>query len=268
MPRVVLNDPPLDSTPATVGEAAELLAARMLGAFAAATESVGRVDYTRLAGSDEFMAAVEAARRLARARLDTLGGRGERLAFWINVYNALVLHGIVGLAVRRSVTRAWNFFGRAAYRIDGSLFSPDDVEHGVLRGNRRRVLPPLRPFAAGDPRRRLALEPLDPRIHFAINCGARSCPPLGVYRGDVIEAQLELATRSFVNAEVTLEDGRVVCSRLFKWYRSDFDVAGGLDAFLLRYLDDGPVRRTLAAGGASPVGFRGWDWSLHRPAAE
>jgi hypothetical protein len=268
MGRVVLNDPPLDSTPAAAGVQAQTLATRMLGAFGAATDEAGRVDYARLGTSAEFGSAVEAARGLSSVRLDGLEGRQERLAFWINVYNALVLHGIVSLGVRRSVARAWNFFGRAAYRIDGLVLSSDDVEHGVLRGNRRRVLPPRRPFGARDSRRGLALSPLDPRVHFAINCGARSCPPVCVYRAEAIDAQLDLATRSFVNSEVALEDGRLVCSRLFKWYRRDFDAAGGLTTFLLRHLDEGPARRVLANGGAPRVGFRSWDWSLHHPAVE
>ena len=268
MGRVVINDPALRSGEVSAGAAAEALAGRMLGAFGAATDGAGRVDYARLAGSAEFAAASEAARRLAAVRLDTLTERGARLAFWINVYNALVLHGIVSLGVRRSVARVWNFFGRSAYRIGGLVFSPDDIEHGVLRGNRRRVIPPIRPFGGRDPRRGLALDPLDPRVHFAINCGARSCPPVGVYRAAAIDTQLDLATRNFVNDEVALEDGRIVCSRLFKWYRRDFDGVGGLHAFLLRYLDDGPARRALAGGAAPRVGFRGWDWSLQRPAVE
>ena len=134
MGRVVLNDPPLDPAPAAAGAQAHTLATRMLGAFGAATDGAGRVDYARLRGSGEFTDALAAARGLASVRLDTLGGHGARLAFWINVYNALVLHGIVGLGVRRSVARAWNLFGRAAYRIDEFV--------------RRRVLPPLRPSAA------------------------------------------------------------------------------------------------------------------------
>ena len=267
MGQTILNDPRLESTsPATAR--AEALAARMLQAFATTTDESGRVDYGKLRASVDFAAAVDAARELATARLDTLATRGMRLAFWINVYNALVLHAIVSLGVRRSVVRAWNFFGRPAYRIGSAVFSPDDVEHGILRGNRRRALPPLRPFEARDPRRALAFSPLDPRIHFAINCGARSCPPVGVYRAEAIEAQLDLATRSFVNAEVSLENGGIVCSRLFKWYRRDFDAAGGLTAFWLRHLDDGPARRALADGVAPRVGFRHWDWSLHRPAVE
>lgn len=268
MRRVVINDPALLSGDVGAGGAAEALAGRMLGAFGAATDGAGRVDYAGLAGSAAFAGAREAARRLAGVRLDTLTERGARVAFWINVYNALVLHGIVSLGVRRSVARVWNFFGRAAYRIDGLVFSPDDIEHGVLRGNRRRVMPPLRPFGARDVRRGLALDPLDPRIHFAINCGARSCPPVAIYRAAVIDSQLDLAARNFVNEEVALEDGRIVCSRLFKWYRRDFDGAGGLNAFLLRYLDDGPARRALAGGATPRLGFRGWDWSLHRPAVE
>jgi len=268
MGRVVLNDPPLDGAPAAAHTQAQTLASRMLGAFGAATDGAGRVDYARLSSSGEFTDAVEAARGLARVGLETLSGHGARLAFWINVYNALVLHGIVSLGARRSIVSTWSFFGRAAYRVGGLVFSPDDVEHGVLRGNRRRILPPLRPFGARDPRRDLALAPLDPRIHFAINCGARSCPPVSVYRAEAIDAQLDLATRSFVNSEVSLEGGRLVCSRLFKWYRRDFDAAGGLAAFFLRYLDDGPPRRALADGVAPRVRFRPWDWSLHRAAVE
>ena len=266
--RVVINEPPLPLGHREPSATAEVLVSRMLAAFGAQTDAAGRVDYARLAGSADFAAASEAARGLAGLRLETLAGRGERLAFWINVYNALVLHGIVALGVRRSVARAWNFFGRAAYRIGGFVLTPDDVEHGVLRGNRRRVFPPLRPFRARDPRRGLALDPLDPRIHFAINCGARSCPPVSVYRAALIDTQLDRAARSFVNTEVALEDGRVVCSRLFKWYRRDFDGAGGVPAFLLRYLDDGPARRTLAGTASPTVTFRGWDWSLHHPALE
>jgi len=264
----VLNDPPLPSGTATAVEAAATLAGRMLGALAAATDGAGRVDYARLAASGAFADAVEAARRLGGVRLATLPDRGARLAFWINAYNALVLHGIVALGVRRSVARAWNFFGRARYRIDGVVFSVDDIEHGVLRGNRRRVVPPLRPFGRRDGRRAHALEPPDPRIHFAITCGARSCPPVGVYRAVAIDTQLDLATRGFVNQEVTLEGNRLVCPRLFKWYRHDFDAAGGVGAFLLHYLDDGPARQALVSDARPCVVFHAYDWSLQHPALE
>jgi len=264
MGRVLLNDPAhLGAIEA--GGAAERLQAAMLAALGAHTDPGGRVDYTRLGASIEFAAATEAARALGGARLDALAGRGDRLAFWLNVYNALVLHGIVRLGVRTSVLRVWNFFGRVSYRVGGLTFSLDDIEHGLLRGNRRRALPPLRPFGARDPRLALAVTPPDPRYHCAVTCGAASCPPVGVYHADAVDAQLDLAARNFVNQEVALAGHRVLCSRLFKWYREDFEAAGGLGPFLLRYLDEGPVRSALAAGATPCQGFRPYRWTLQHP---
>jgi hypothetical protein len=264
MGRVLLNDPAhLGAVEA--GTAAERLQAAMLAALGAHTDLEGRVDYARLGASAEFEAATEAARRLGGARLDALTRREDRLAFWLNVYNALVLHGIVRLGVRTSVLRVWNFFGRVSYRVGGLTFSLDDIEHGLLRGNRRRALPPLRPFRSRDPRLALAITPSDPRYHCAVTCGAASCPPVGVYRADAVDAQLDLAARNFVNQEVALAGSRVLCSRLFKWYREDFEAAGGLRTFLLRYLDDGPVRAALAAGATPCDGFRPYRWTLQHP---
>jgi hypothetical protein len=240
----------------------------MLAAVGAHLDADGRLDYERLAASAEMAAAVEAARALGGARPGALGDRGARLAFWINVYNALVLHAIVALGVRTSVRRVWNFFGRARYTIGGLGFSLDDIEHGILRDNRRRPRSLRRPFGAGDARRALAVAPPDPRYHFAVSCGAASCPPIGVYRAAAVDAQLDLATRNFVNQAVALVDGRLTCSRLFKWYRADFEAAGGLRAFLLRYLDAGPARAALAAGCAPCARFAPYRWTLqHEPAA-
>ena len=267
MLRVILNDTPIPSADAP-GPAAERLQAAMLGALGAHTDTRGRVHYGRLAASEAFAAAERAAGGLGGVRLGDLAGRHERLAFWINVYNALVLHGIVRLGVRSSVRRAWNFFGRVSYRVGGLLFSLDDVEHGVLRDNRRRPWPPMRPFGGGDPRRALAVRPPDPRFHFAITCGAASCPPAGVYRAAAIDTQLDLAARNFVNQEIELAGERVACSRIFKWYRADFDADGGVGAFLLRHLDDGPARRALAAGAVPCAAFRPYRWALQHESAD
>jgi hypothetical protein len=264
MRRVVLNEAGATEE-VDAGAAAEGLQAAMLAALGAHTGHDGRVDYARLTVSTGFAAAEQAARSLAGVRLAALAARPVRLAFWLNVYNALALHGIVRLGVRTSVLRVWNFFGRVSYRVGGLVFSLDDIEHGILRGNRRRKLPPLRPFGSGDPRLPLAVVPPDPRYHCAVTCGAASCPPVGVYRAAAVDAQLDLAARNFVNQEVALDGPRVLCSRIFKWYRGDFEAAGGLGAFLLRYLDEGPARAALAAGAAPCQRFRPYRWTLQHP---
>ncbi|HSE91863.1 MAG TPA: DUF547 domain-containing protein, partial [Methylomirabilota bacterium] len=128
---------------------------------------------------------------------------------------------------------------------------------------------PWPPFGAGDPRRALAIEPIDPRIHFALNCGARSCPPVGVYRAAALDRQLAVAARNFLNQEVGLDDrGRVRCSRLLKWYGTDFGPREALRDFLLAHLDDGPARRALAASRAACQVFDAYSWALARPPVE
>ena len=265
---LVLNDPPPEGdrpsrAPHAQAEDLQRLALAALGAAAAPN---GKIDYASLRASSAWANAVEAARALQVVPLAELAGRPPRLAFWINVYNALVLHAIVALGIRKSVHELPFFFMRASYRIGGFRLSLDDIEHGVLRANGRRHLPPLRPFGRLDPRGALALDIVDPRIHFALNCGAQSCPPVGTYRAQAIDQQLDLAARNFINQTVSLDDaGRVTCSRIFRWYRDDFEAAGGLVPFLLRYLDEGPARTALAS--ASPrLRWTAYHWTLaHEP---
>ena len=269
MRRIVLNDPCPEPGPSLDGDAGRVLQAGMLRLLGAHTGPEGTVDYARLAASAAFGAVVQSARLLQRVDLDRLPDRAGRLAFWINVYNALVVHGIVHLAVRRTTWEVWNFFGRVSYRIGGVVVSLDEIEHGLLRDNARRVFPPLRPFRRRDPRRALAVSPPDSRIHFAITCGAQSCPPVGVYRSADIDRQLDLATRNFVNQEVRLDGrGRIECSKLFRWYRDDFARPDGIRAFLLRYLDDGPVRTALARDVPPCGAVRPYRWRLQHPPAD
>jgi hypothetical protein len=155
-----------------------------------------------------------------------------------------------------------------SYGVGGLRLSLDQIEHGILRGNRRRLLPPWRPFGRHDPRVALALERPDPRIHFAIPCGAPSCRPVGVYRAPLVDEQLDLATGNFVNQEVVLDSqGRIECPKTFKWYRRDFEGESTLVQFLSRYLDEGPVKAALAASVRPRLAFRPYAWGLQHPAA-
>jgi hypothetical protein len=185
--RVILNDPAPPAAGPLGAEIAEELQGRMLRALGAHTGPDGRIDRGRLGASPEFREAPECARLMPHVDLARLEAPEARLAFWINVYNALAWHGITVLGVRRTVWEAGNFFGRVSYRVGGITLNLDEIEHGILRGNRPRRLPPWRPFGRRDPRLRLVLDPPDPRVHFALNCGAASCPPVGVYRAAIID---------------------------------------------------------------------------------
>ncbi len=189
--------------------------------------------------------------------------RGVRLAFWINAYNALVARGIAALGLRRSVWEIPDLFDRLACRIGALVFSANEIEHGVLRGNRPNPVSGAVPFAAGDPRRAYAVVPVDPRIHFAISCGARSCPAVRAYHPERLDEELDAATRAFVNREVTLDGETLAASPIFQWFRVDFeDTPGRLAGFLARYLDEGPVRRAVLLRGVAALAWRPYDWRL------
>lgn len=269
--RIVLNQTPPPAGGAAAGGAADVaerLQRAMLTAIGTFTRPDGRLDYRALRASPEWAAAAAEAGALPGVRLGDLAGREARLAFWINVYNSLVFHGVVTLGVRRTVREVRGFFARVAYRVGDVVLTADDVEHGILRANARHGLLRRRPFATGDPRGALAVQPVDPRIHFAITCGAQSCPPIGVYRAAALDQQLDLAARNFLNQEVALDArGCVTCSRILAWYAEDFTAAGGLGPLLLRYLDAGPVRAAVGARARPCDSYRAYDWALqHQPA--
>ncbi len=186
---------------------------RLLLGEARQVEGPGRCD--RLEGP---------ARRLRGVDPAAIDGDGKRLAFWINVYNALLLHRLCLRPVRGSVLRRPRLFSAAAYDIGGERYSLNLIEHGLLRRNRRPPYHLRRPLRGSDVRLRAAPSRFDPRIHFTLNCGARSCPPIHIYEPDEIEQQLGLATRAYLGAETEVDNerGRVRLPGLMRLYRADF----------------------------------------------
>ncbi len=232
---------------------------------AEAVRPSGEVDYSHLPQSAAFAELQSAVRSLPLYRLQALGDRSQQMAFWINLYNALVIHGVVHYGVRKSVAASPSFFRRAAYCVGGLRFSADDIEHGVLRGNRRHPYLPFPPFGPSDPRRRAVIQPPDPRVHFALVCAARSCPPIAFYRAEALDEQLDLAARSFINgggAHYDPATNTLHLSRIFRWYQGDFGGRRALRQWLLRYLDDPAVRQALTSGHAR-WRYIPYDWSLN-----
>jgi hypothetical protein len=232
------------------------------------TES-SSIRYQAIRGSEEFERYKDLTRGLRSFDLRSLESRGQRLAFWINIYNTGVIHGVIELGLKHSVKEFPGFFDRITYEIGGFWFSLNEMEHGLLRGNRRHPYRLLRPFPEKDRRREFAVIPVDPRVHFALVCGARSCPPIGFYEADQIEFQLELAASSFINSpqvKILPQERAIFISMIFKWYKVDF---GGTDAalieILLNYLDEGENRAFLRENkDRIQVRYQPYDWNLNQ----
>ncbi|MBW2564562.1 MAG: DUF547 domain-containing protein [Deltaproteobacteria bacterium] len=177
----------------------------------------------------------------------TILSRNEQFAFYINAYNAwtikLILSGYPGI---KSIKDMGSLFKspwkKKISRIDGKIMTLDDIEHNILR-----------------PRFK------DPRVHFAINCAAKSCPPLRSepYRVGDLEQQLDEMTRAFINnvKNNRLEDHTLYVSSIFKWFKEDFNK--DIINFFLKYTKGDLKRQLEARRGKIKVKYLDYDWSLN-----
>lgn len=142
----------------------------------------------------------------------------EKLAFWINVYNGMTNYAIIKFEIKVSMKEQIDFFKKPLFTIDELAFSLDDIEHGLLRRNARNHI------ALGDPKLAFMIPEIDYRIHFALNCGAQSCPAIAFYTEEKLEEELATAETSFVSQEfiVNHQEKTISCSSLFEWYKPDF----------------------------------------------
>ena len=147
-----------------------------------------------------------------------------KLALLLNAYNDIVRGELAARPRHGHLFRHRRLFRTVVGEIDSHRLTPDIIEHGLLRGNRRPPYGLRRLLRRGDPRLALAPAVADPRIHFALNCGARSCPPVRVYEPERVRAQLEEATRAYLAAETDIDRarGEVRLPHLMKLYRADF----------------------------------------------
>lgn len=183
----------------------------------------------------------------------------ERRAFWIDVYNVLSCHANRA----RCSTRMWDVLEvyRTSYEIAGARYTLDDIEHGLLRNGAPNPAAPWARMDSNDPRKRFAVS-LDPRIHFALNCGAYSCPPVRNYRGKNLDEALELAAHGFLASESRIDEANKVIetSKLLLWYERDFGGRAGVIARIARALEaDEDKLRTFR------LRYDDYDWTNNVP---
>lgn len=213
----------------------------------------GRVDYDAFQAAPSFRAYLDA---LERAAPDALP-EAERLAFWINTYNAYTIQLVVQHGERESIRNInKGLLGKGPWkeplvRAAGRQLSLDDVEHGLIRQQFK-----------------------EPRIHFALVCAAVSCPPLRseAYTGARLDEQLDQQTHLFLlrspaQNRVDVAARRVYLSPIFDWYGGDF--GGGRAAigrFVAAYYPPGGPERMLLESGDFDLKHSAYDWSLNSAA--
>ena len=201
----------------------------------------------------------------------TLTSKEERMSFWINLYNSLVIDAVIQENIQKSVTESrlgiLAFFQKAAYRVNNTRFSLTDIEHGVLRENRGFPYFPEPHFASTDPRLEAVIQSFDPRIHFALNCASNSCPPIAVYTPEKLDGQLDLAALNFINNDLSVNPDRkvITISRIFSWYQNDFGRKKGILSLLERYIQEKDTKLWLPKNQTSiRIQYYPYDWGLNK----
>ncbi|GAB4350485.1 MAG: hypothetical protein Kow0099_34060 [Candidatus Abyssubacteria bacterium] len=267
--KVVLNEGQPDSHVPMEDIAAKLKSTMNLLRGAFFDISRGCVAYELMHQSPLYGRHKEIAGSLQRFDPGSLTSREERIAFWLNLYNVIVVHGVIELDVRDSVREVTGFFRRIQYNIGHNLYSPDDIEHGILRANRKPPHSLFHVFGRNDERRKYSLEQLDPRIHFALVCASSSCPPIDVYTAENLDKELDQAGKTFLNGgglSVNKKQKKVSLSRVLLWYGNDFKPKREERLrWLADYLYDPEDREFLKAHADDlTVEYQKYDWRLNR----
>jgi hypothetical protein len=161
----------------------------------------------------------------------------ERLAYWINVYNAFTVELILEHYPLKSIRDIGDGNPWDAKWIDlgGKKYSLNQIEHEIIRPR----------FG-------------EPRIHFAVNCAAKSCPPLlnTAWTGENLSANLQEVTEAFINNSSynKISRSRLSLSRIFDWYEEDFESIAG---FVSKYAH-------IAVNSNAKISYLEYDWALNR----
>jgi len=227
------------------------------------------VDYDGIKHSEKFEEFVNITALLQRVNPKTMT-REEKLSFFINIYNALVIHSNIINGFPKGQVQRYKFFNNTKYIIGAIDYSLQDIENGVLRANRKGVGQLCRPFGKSDPRLEVALENHEPFIHFALVCGAKSCPAIKTYTSHFVMRELKIAAAGFLDAEenVFIDGNNVKLSMIFKWYAPDF---GKDEAELLQFIsthmtneDRKEQIKSLVEKKSFKVSYFPYNWSTNK----
>lgn len=210
----------------------------------------GEVDYAALKRAPgELNAALDEMAAVKEADFEHWS-KARQIAFLINLYNASTLRLILDHYPLRSIKKIGNIFRgpfkQRIVRLFGEKTTLDHVEHGMLRADYR-----------------------EPRVHFALVCAAKGCPPLRreAYAADRLDAQLEDQGRNFLNARAKNrfdpEAGVLYLSPIFRWFDEDFEAHSGSVLKFVAPFFPAETRRRLEAASAIKILYTDYDWSLN-----
>lgn len=177
-----------------------------------------------------------------------------KMAFWINVYNAAIIQ-----VLEENPVQGRRFYTNKILHLKDIDLSFDDIEHGILRKSKYKYsLGYWNKFSIPNWEKRLRVDRLDPRVHFALNCGANSCPPISNYKVEDLEEKLDENAKGYLaEASVFAEDRKAIkVPRILLWFLADFGGYSGIRKLYRRY-------DLIPDQGNPKISFLAYDWSTN-----
>jgi len=163
--------------------------------------------------------------------------KDDKLAYWMNAYNAMTVDLIVRnlpLKSIKDIDKPWN---QRLWKLGNKWYNLDEIEHQILR------------------------KMGDARIHFGINCASFSCPPLlnEAFTSQTVETQLDALARTFVNDSKRnqISEKNIKISKIFSWFSKDFKTDGSLIDFLNLYSE-------TTISNKARKSYMDYDWTLNK----
>ncbi|MFK7811345.1 MAG: DUF547 domain-containing protein [Maribacter sp.] len=181
----------------------------------------------------------------------------QKLAFWVNIYNAyiqIILSEKPDLYNDRQA-----FFNDDRIFIAGEKVAFSKIEHGIIRKSQWPLgLGKIRKWFPNKFERKLRVDKRDYRIHFALNCGAKDCPPVAIYEADHLEEQFNKSTELYLKKTTDYNAAKkeVAITSIFSWFRGDFG-------------SKKDVKKILKNQGLIPtiqnidIRYKNYDWTLY-----
>jgi hypothetical protein len=224
----------VSASPASSATFDHAIFSRLLGR----SVSAGRINYGYFSSQPYFDVYLAT---LAAARPQTLT-TNERLAFWINAYNALTIRNVIDHPGIRRVTEVTGFFDKKKFSVAGRSLTLNDIENTIIRPQFK-----------------------EPLIHFGLVCAAVNCPPIlpRAYVGRTVRKDLAENARAYLASSYNRYDARtgtLHLSKIFDWYKEDFGGEAGIRKFVAKY---GTAEMKKNVTASTPIAYLEYDWALN-----
>jgi len=196
--------------------------------------ATGDVDYKSIKANKKELDAIT--KTFSATSVLPSWSKSDQLTFWINAYNAFTIDLIINNYPLKSIQgldggKPWDV---KRINIGGKKYSLNNIENDIIRPQFK-----------------------DAKIHFAVNCAAKSCPPIlnGAFFGKTLDTQLDEVTKKFINNKKyqTITSSNLTLSKIFDWYAADF---GDIVTFINKYSN-------VKVNKSATIAFKDYDWALN-----